>query len=142
MSTESMLLISTDCCYHWDHHYFPLYQEQPQSERGAGSPISFSLFSLADCSQDTTAGLEYSVYRFIHGDRRAQWWGIKGANSFCQMKRVFPKLARSNFDPKRATITQKSWLQLILTHKLSNFYFILLVRSCGSLLNFPESSQS
>lgn len=68
-------------------------------ERELAAP-SFSVFFffflfLADCSlreQDTTAGLEYSVYRFIHGDRQAQWWAIKGArNSIMPNEESFSK---------------------------------------------------
>lgn len=42
--------------------------------------------------------------------------------------------------PERVTITWKSWLQRTVTHKLSNFYFISLVCSCASALNFPKLS--
>lgn len=57
--------------FHCIRSHLPLSQRQ-----------ELAAFFQADCSvweQDTAAGLEYSVYRFIHGDRQAQWWCIEGA---------------------------------------------------------------
>lgn len=109
---------------------------------GSWQPFFFWLTVLL-WEQDTTAGLEYSVYRFIHGDRQAPWWGIKGARKLLMPnEESFSKTRSVQFWTKRVTITSKSWLQRILTHKLSNFSFISLVRSCVSRLNFPKLSPS
>lgn len=85
-----MLLISTDfCCYRRDCHHFPLYWGNLAAFSLANWTPQLDWNTLFTGLLMVTDGLTGGVLK-VHED------------SVCQMRRVFPKLTRSNFGLKKA----------------------------------------